>query len=38
MIQAGDKFFGVIFQNKVSSIQEITRENALDFVEQEQPQ
>ena len=38
MIQAADKFFGVIFQNKVSSIQEITRENALDFVEQEQPQ
>ena len=38
MIQAADKFFGVIFQNKVSSIQEITRENALEFVEQEQPQ
>ena len=38
MIQAADKFFGVIFQNKVSSIQEITQANALDFVEQEQPQ
>jgi structural maintenance of chromosome 3 (chondroitin sulfate proteoglycan 6) len=38
MIQVANKFFGVIFQNKVSSIQEITRDNALDFVEQEQPQ
>jgi len=38
MIQAADKFFGVIFQNKVSTIQEITKENALEFVEQEQPQ
>jgi structural maintenance of chromosome 3 (chondroitin sulfate proteoglycan 6) len=37
MIQVADKFFGVIFQNKVSSIQEITQDNALDFVEQEQP-
>jgi structural maintenance of chromosome 3 (chondroitin sulfate proteoglycan 6) len=38
MIQTGVKFFGVIFQNKVSSIQQITREHALEFVEQEQPQ
>ena len=38
MIQVADKYFGVIFQNKLSSIQQITKENALDFVEQEQPQ
>ena len=38
MIQSGNKFFGVIFQNKVSTIQNITQQHALGFVEQEQPQ
>ncbi|KAJ3265439.1 Structural maintenance of chromosomes protein 3 [Chytriomyces hyalinus] len=33
-----DKFYGVTFTNKVSRIQSITREDATQFVEQEQPQ
>ncbi|KAJ3342500.1 Structural maintenance of chromosomes protein 3 [Entophlyctis luteolus] len=33
-----DKFYGVTFTNKVSRIQCITREDATQFVEQEQPQ
>ncbi|KAJ3077005.1 Structural maintenance of chromosomes protein 3, partial [Quaeritorhiza haematococci] len=33
-----DKFYGVTFTNKVSRIQVITREDATQFVEQEQPQ
>ncbi|KAJ3112731.1 Structural maintenance of chromosomes protein 3 [Phlyctochytrium bullatum] len=33
-----DRFYGVTFVNKVSQIQCITREDATEFVEQEQPQ
>ncbi|KAJ3330378.1 Structural maintenance of chromosomes protein 3 [Blyttiomyces sp. JEL0837] len=32
-----DKFYGVTFTNKVSKIQRITRDDATQFVEQEQP-
>ncbi|KAK9333257.1 RecF/RecN/SMC [Lipomyces starkeyi] len=37
MIYTADKFYGVLFNNKISSIASITRENALTFVEGEQP-
>ncbi|KAK7204285.1 putative chromosome segregation protein SudA [Myxozyma melibiosi] len=36
MIYVADKFYGVLFNNKISSIASITRENALTFVEGEQ--
>lgn len=36
MIDVADKFYGVLFNNKISSIASITRENALTFVEGEQ--
>ncbi|KTW28404.1 hypothetical protein T552_01666 [Pneumocystis carinii B80] len=35
MIQTGDKFYGIVFKNKVSSIQSIEREEALAFVKSE---
>jgi structural maintenance of chromosome 3 (chondroitin sulfate proteoglycan 6) len=35
MLDNADKFFGVTFVNKVSRIQEISRENAREFVETE---
>jgi structural maintenance of chromosome 3 (chondroitin sulfate proteoglycan 6) len=35
MIEKADGFFGVTFSNKVSRVQEITRENAREFVETE---
>ncbi|KAK9240780.1 RecF/RecN/SMC [Lipomyces kononenkoae] len=37
MIYTADKFYGVLFNNKISSIASITQENALTFVEGEQP-
>ncbi|KAK9456302.1 RecF/RecN/SMC [Dipodascopsis uninucleata] len=37
MIYTADKFYGVLFNNKISSIASITRDNALTFVEGEQP-
>ncbi|KAJ3224845.1 Structural maintenance of chromosomes protein 3 [Clydaea vesicula] len=37
MLNFADKFYGVTFNNKVSKIQVITRDNAREFVEQEQP-
>ncbi|KAF9428267.1 Structural maintenance of chromosomes protein 3 [Podila epigama] len=36
MLANADKFYGVTFQNKVSVVNAITKEEALDFVEQEQ--
>ncbi|KAG0223701.1 Structural maintenance of chromosomes protein 3 [Actinomortierella wolfii] len=36
MLANADKFYGVTFQNKVSVVECITKEEALDFVEQEQ--
>ncbi|KAF9954167.1 Structural maintenance of chromosomes protein 3 [Mortierella alpina] len=36
MLADADKFYGVTFQNKVSVVNAITKEEALDFVEQEQ--
>ncbi|GJJ78150.1 structural maintenance of chromosome 3 (chondroitin sulfate proteoglycan 6) [Entomortierella parvispora] len=36
MLANADKFYGVSFQNKVSVVNDITKEEALDFVEQEQ--
>jgi len=36
MLASADKFYGVTFQNKVSLVDAITKEDALDFVEQEQ--
>ncbi|KAG0047526.1 Structural maintenance of chromosomes protein 3 [Gryganskiella cystojenkinii] len=36
MLANADKFYGVSFQNKVSLVNAITKEEALDFVEQEQ--
>lgn len=36
MLADADKFYGVTFQNKVSAVNAITKEEALDFVEQEQ--
>jgi structural maintenance of chromosome 3 (chondroitin sulfate proteoglycan 6) len=38
MLVHADKFYGVTFVDKVSRIEVITRENAREFVEQEQPQ
>ncbi|CAG8531230.1 2193_t:CDS:10 [Ambispora leptoticha] len=38
MLANADKFYGVTFSNKVSRINCITKEDALNFVEQEQPQ
>ncbi|KAG0368562.1 Structural maintenance of chromosomes protein 3 [Gamsiella multidivaricata] len=35
MLTNADKFYGVTFQNKVSMVNAITKEEALDFVEQE---
>ncbi|KAG8968314.1 Structural maintenance of chromosomes protein 3, partial [Tulasnella sp. 427] len=36
MLQRADKFYGVLFNNqKVSSIESITRDNATQFIEQE---
>ncbi|KAF9173849.1 Structural maintenance of chromosomes protein 3 [Mortierella sp. AD011] len=37
MLANADKFYGVTFQNKVSMVNAITKEEALEFVEQEQP-
>ena len=37
MILTGDKFYGVFFENKLSSVRPIDREDALHFVEGEQP-
>ncbi|KXS18315.1 RecF/RecN/SMC protein [Gonapodya prolifera JEL478] len=37
-LQVASKFYGVTFINKVSSIQAITKDDAVNFVEQEQPQ
>ena len=36
MLANADMFYGVSFQNKVSVVNDITKEEALDFVEQEQ--
>ncbi|KAG0331227.1 Structural maintenance of chromosomes protein 3 [Podila horticola] len=36
MLANADKFYGVTFQNKVSIVSAISKEEALDFVEQEQ--
>ncbi|KAF9097342.1 Structural maintenance of chromosomes protein 3 [Mortierella sp. GBA35] len=36
MLANSDKFYGVTFQNKVSIVDAITKEDALNFVEQEQ--
>ncbi|KAF9964781.1 Structural maintenance of chromosomes protein 3 [Mortierella alpina] len=36
MLADADKFYGVTFQNKVSVVNAITKEEALDFVEREQ--
>ncbi|KAF9303180.1 Structural maintenance of chromosomes protein 3 [Mortierella antarctica] len=36
MLANADKFYGVTFQNKVSVVRAISKEEALDFVEQEQ--
>ncbi|KAK9465850.1 RecF/RecN/SMC [Lipomyces arxii] len=36
MIYSADKFYGVLFNNKISSIASITQDNALTFVEGEQ--
>lgn len=36
MIQVADTFYGVMFDNKVSTVSEITREQALTFVEGQQ--
>lgn len=33
MVQTGDKFYGVIYENKVSSVNAISRETALTFIE-----
>ncbi|CAG8580129.1 3318_t:CDS:10 [Paraglomus brasilianum] len=38
MLANTDKFYGVTFSNKVSRVNCITKEDALNFVEQEQPQ
>ncbi|KAF9586260.1 Structural maintenance of chromosomes protein 3 [Lunasporangiospora selenospora] len=37
MLTSADKFYGVSFQDKVSLVSAITKEEALEFVEQEQP-
>lgn len=37
MIHVAEKFYGVMFNNKMSSIASITREEALSFVEGQQP-
>ncbi|KAK9452229.1 RecF/RecN/SMC [Limtongia smithiae] len=37
MIYTADKFYGVLFNNKISSIASISREDALSFVEGQQP-
>lgn len=36
MLQVADKFYGVMFSNKVSSVSEINREEAMSFVEGQQ--
>ncbi|KAK6200380.1 RecF/RecN/SMC [Scheffersomyces amazonensis] len=36
MLQVADKFFGVIYSNKVSSVSEINKEEAMSFVENQQ--
>ncbi|QSL65683.1 hypothetical protein MERGE_002996 [Pneumocystis wakefieldiae] len=38
MIQTGDKFYGIVFKNKISTIQSIEKEEALAFVKSEAPQ
>ncbi|KAK9470572.1 RecF/RecN/SMC [Dipodascopsis tothii] len=38
MIYTADKFYGVLFNNKISSVASITREDALNFVEGQAPQ
>ncbi|KAI9338092.1 chromosome segregation protein sudA [Zopfochytrium polystomum] len=38
LLMHADKFYGVTFTNKVSKIQAITKDDATQFVEQEQPQ
>ncbi|CAG8667446.1 1037_t:CDS:10 [Gigaspora margarita] len=38
MLANSDKFYGVTFSNKVSRISVITKEDALNFITQEQPQ
>ncbi|CAG8605629.1 28548_t:CDS:10, partial [Dentiscutata erythropus] len=38
MLANADKFYGVTFSNKVSRISVITKEDALNFITQEQPQ
>jgi structural maintenance of chromosome 3 (chondroitin sulfate proteoglycan 6) len=37
MLKVADKFYGVMFSNKVSTISEIDREHAIGFVEGQQP-
>nr|CAG8518165.1 4419_t:CDS:10 [Entrophospora candida] len=37
MLANADKFYGVTFQNKVSSVSEISKDDALKFITQEQP-
>ncbi|KAK6455174.1 RecF/RecN/SMC [Scheffersomyces xylosifermentans] len=37
MLQVADKFYGVMFSNKVSTVSEINREEAMNFVEGQQP-
>lgn len=36
MLQVADKFYGVMFSNKVSSVSEINREEAMSFIEGQQ--
>ncbi|CAG8500214.1 10014_t:CDS:2 [Diversispora eburnea] len=38
MLANADKFYGVTFSNKVSSVSAITKDDALKFITQEQPQ
>jgi structural maintenance of chromosome 3 (chondroitin sulfate proteoglycan 6) len=37
MLAEGDQFFGVFFENKVSSVKPITKQDALQFIESEAP-
>jgi len=38
LLKYGDKFYGITYRNKVSQIRSVTRDEALDFVEENNEQ
>jgi structural maintenance of chromosome 3 (chondroitin sulfate proteoglycan 6) len=38
LLKYGDKFYGITYRNKVSQIRSVTREEALEFVEDNEAQ